>query len=517
VVFGGGAVSLRAVVESLRPSGRNKGGSRLAHGGVAEWKALREGNYFLPYQAKWIQDPSRRRLIEKSRQIGISLCTAYDLVKKISRKNSPFDAWVSSRDDLQARLFGADCVHWAKVLNLSLTPLACHILDANGKVSAHVLPLGSGRSIYCLTSNPNAQAGKRGHRVFDEFALNPDNRLLYAVGDPGTLWGGGLDIISTHRGTGNYFNELVNEAKYKGNPKGFSLHRVTIEDACRQGLLGRLQDKWRAANADDARLLWKDDDFLQAMRNQCADEETWQQEFLCVPGDDTAAFLSYDLMASCEYGVDGVDGVDAVDGVDGVDRVDRSDGGDGAEKAAGRPLAACRSPLFAGVDIGREHDLTVIWVVERMEDVCFTRQVVCLEKATFAEQEERLYALLARPNLKRCCIDQTGLGRQFAERAAQRFGRHKVEGVTFTSAVKEDLAYSTRSAFEKKSVRIPADKWIRADLRSLRKEATASGNIRFTGERTRNGHADRFWALALALHAARQSAAPANKIYAQLI
>jgi phage FluMu gp28-like protein len=169
------------------------------------------------------------------------------------------------------------------------------------------------------------------------------------------------------------------------------------------------------------------------------------------------------------------------------------------------------------VDIGREHDLTVIWVVERMEDVCFTRQVVCLEKATFAEQEEKLYALLALPNLKRCCIDQTGLGRQFAERAIAKFGKHKVEGVTFTSAVKEDLAYSTRSAFEKKSVRIPADKWIRADLRSLRKEATASGNIRFTGERTRNGHADRFWALALALHAARQSAAPANKIFAQLI
>ena len=44
--------------------------------------------------------------------------------------------------------------------------------------------------------------------------------------------------------------------------------------------------------------------------------------------------------------------------------------------------------------------MTVIWVVERVEDVCFTRQVVCLEKATFAEQEERLYAILARPNLQ---------------------------------------------------------------------------------------------------------------------
>ncbi len=224
---------------SRRASARHSTTPSLHHSS-AHAVPFRQENYFLPYQAAWINDRSRRRLIEKSRQIGISLCTAYDLVKKISRKLTPFDAWVSSRDDLQARLFGADCVHWARVLNLALNPLACHILDADGKVSAHVLPLGSGRAIYCLTSNPNAQAGKRGHRVFDEFALNPDNRLLYSVGDPGTLWGGGLDIISTHRGTANYFNELVNEAKFKGNPKGFSLHRVTIEDACRRGPAGQV-------------------------------------------------------------------------------------------------------------------------------------------------------------------------------------------------------------------------------------------------------------------------------------
>jgi phage FluMu gp28-like protein len=50
----------------------------------------------------------------------------------------------------------------------------------------------------------------------------------------------------------------------------------------------------------------------------------------------------------------------------------------------------------------------------------------------------------------------------------------------------------------------------------MRKEATASGNIRFTGERTVHGHADRFWALALALHAAQQTTA-SNRIFAQLI
>ena len=174
------------------------------------------------------------------------------------------------------------------------------------------------------------------------------------------------------------------------------------------------------------------------------------------------------------------------------------------------------SSLFIGVDIGRTHDLTVIWVVEKLGDVRATRAVICLEKTPFDQQESILYPLVSLSSVRRCCIDQSGIGRQFAERAAQRFGRYKVEGIQFTSAVKEELAYATRTAFEKKTVRIPADKFIRADLRSMRKEATASGNLRFTGERTANGHADRFWALALALHAAKETTA-ANRVFAQLI
>jgi phage FluMu gp28-like protein len=46
-------------------------------------------------------------------------------------------------------------------------------------------------------------------------------------------------------------------------------------------------------------------------------------------------------------------------------------------------------------------------------------------------------------------------------------------------------------------------------MATLRKSATTSaGNIRFVAESTPDGHADRFWALALAIHAASDPAAP---------
>ena len=93
------------------------------------------------------------------------------------------------------------------------------LIDRKEKITAHVLPFDNGRSIYSLTSSPDAQAGKRGHRVFDEFALNPANRRLFTVGYPGVLWAGGMDIISTHRGTGNFFNQLVQRNPAQGQPQ----------------------------------------------------------------------------------------------------------------------------------------------------------------------------------------------------------------------------------------------------------------------------------------------------------
>jgi phage FluMu gp28-like protein len=56
---------------------------------------------------------------------------------------------------------------------------------------------------------------------------------------------------------------------------------------------------------------------------------------------------------------------------------------------------------------------------------------------------------------------------------------------------------------EARTLRIPSSNALRADLRSIKKEVTSAGHLRFAAERSKGGHADRFWALALALHAAQ--------------
>lgn len=432
--------------------------------------------FMLPYQSAWIQDQSLMKLMEKSRRVGISYGTAYDLVRQHSREKNRSDSWVSSRDEPSAKLFLMDCKTFAKSLRIAASDLGERVLDDQGN-SAYVLRFANATDINSVSSNPDAFAGKGGNVTLDEFALRQDPRMVYAVSSPSIDWGGRLAIISTHRGSGNYFNTLIREVREGGNPKGFSLHRVTLQDALDQHFLWKLQTKLPDG---DPRLEMDEAAYYDYQRSRAASEESFLQEYMCVPADDAAAFIEFALIDACKYPA-----------------------GEAWEYDL-ETAAACPNPLFAGVDIGRKRDLTSMTVVERIAGQYFTRKRIDLAKLPFSEQEAILWPWFE--TCARVCIDNTGLGMQFAERSQERFGTYRVEPVTFSGPVKEALAYPLRSAFEDRGIRIPfADKLLEADLRKVRKETTAAGNIRFVADSDDDGHADRFWAVALAIHAAKDS------------
>ena len=427
---------------------------------------LASRKYFLPYQAEWIADQSRLKIIQKGRQTGITFADAYDSVLKASPKDALFDVWVSSRDEAQAKLYLEDCKHWAGLLHLAALDLGRVLFDQQNNYSAYVLEFSNGRRIYCLSSNPNALAGKRGHVKLDEFALHQDQRLLYRVAKPVTTWGGQLSIISTHRGANTVFNELIQDITQHGNPMGWSLHTVPIQTAVEQGVVERINEKSGGSESPA--------EFLARLEAECIDEEQWLQEYCCVPADERSAFISFEMIRACEE--------DCLKDL--------------------KYLINTPNPLYIGMDTGRKKDLTVIDVGELIGDVMWDRLRIELHNKTFAEQEYELYRLLALPQVKRACIDATGMGMQLAERARESFG-WKVEAVTFTSALKEEMAYRLRAAFEDRLLRIPRDLELRADLRGITKEITTSGNIRFVGE-TGDSHCDRFWAKALRQHCLSQ-------------
>lgn len=424
-------------------------------------------SYFMPFQARWIRDQSRLKIVEKSRQIGFSDCDSYDSVRKVAPRNAKLPVWVASRDETQAKQYLQYCKRWARVLNYAADDLGEVLIDADKNLTAYMLRFANEQTIGCVSSNPDAIAGMSGHIKIDEFALRKMEfqREAYAIGKPATQWGGQFTAISTHRGAGSLFNTIIRDIKERGNPMGWSLHTVPIQTAVDEGLVEKIN---AASGGTESR-----EEFLARIRRECIDEEQWLQEYCCVPTDESTAFLTYEMITAAETA-------------------------DCHKDFA--YLQACKNPLFLGWDVARKGDLSVIDVEELSGDVMWERMRIEMRGKKYAEQRAEFDKLMGLPAMRRGCIDATGLGNQTAEEAVERW-RMKAEGVVFTGQVKQDLANPLRMAHEDRKIRYPREEELRADLRGIKKELTSAGNIRFVGE-TGDSHCDRFWAKALAFHAA---------------
>jgi len=211
--------------------------------------------------------------------------------------------------------------------------------------------------------------------------------------------------------------------------------------------------------------------FLKEERKGCLSESKWLQEYLCSPQDETKAMLPYTLIQSCER-----------------DNILM-------------PVKNLTGELYLGYDVARRVHLSIIYIIEKVGNSFIVRYLRALKNTDWTKQEEILYELLENPNIHRACLDQTGLGDQFTERAQNKFGKGRVEGVWFTNAVKSDIAISLEKAFQDTGVLIPKDDQQRESLHSVRKITTSAGNTRYDAATSEIGHGDYFWGLGLALHA----------------
>lgn len=165
---------------------------------------------------------------------------------------------------------------------------------------------------------------------------------------------------------------------------------------------------------------------------------------------------------------------------------------------------------FAGVDVARKgKHLTAIARVRafprRMPSgatrlVMYALPVETLRGVDFATQEEA-FARTIRGGCKKLAIDSTGIGLAPSEALAKRFPGQVVP-VTFTAAIKEDLASTLRLALEEGRLLLPHSPELLRDLASLRRIAQAGGGFRYDASDKGGSHADRAWALALAVRAA---------------
>jgi phage FluMu gp28-like protein len=457
----------------------------------------------LAYQKRWVEDRSPLKIVVKARQIGYSFAATLGAVLRCLEQKT---TWILlSKGERQSRLLMEKVQEHVQACGAVARSEESAFFEGTSARQLEVR-FSNGSVIYGLPANPETARGYSGNVTLDEFAFHSDAAKIYAALFPSITRGYSMEVISTPNGTQGKFYELAKAAGLTGDAPGeagpkrgasgvtWSAHRCDVYEAARQGL--RLN--------------------FETLRSGCDDETTWQQEYCCEFVSLAENFFSPELLAACLSAEASTDcPVHLLAPGRGVEE-------QGLGVRDGDPFlrqGRLRSPppgaeFFLGIDVGRRHDRTVFWVDEVREtgghaerdaagSVAVARMVRVMDRAPFAGQLRAARELLSargsdgRPVIRRAAIDATGIGAMLAETLAHEFAP-RVEAVNFTNAVKEEMAFRTRRRMEAGLTRLPDSREVRRAFSAVKKLVTASGHLRFDAARTEAGHADEFWAKALA-------------------
>ncbi len=404
-----------------------------------------------------------------------------------------------------------------------------------------------------LAANPRTARGFSGDLILDEFAFQEDSEAIWDAVEP--ILAANPDylcrIASTPNGRHNLFYRLCSDPS-------LPVLKVTRSLAHAQGC--PIFDPVTRAPIDPA-----------TARAKASNKRAYDQNYECVFEDSNMPLLTHGLISAAErpgVGVIGefdwppaalallqatlpgapsrksarawIDGAADPDAMrrslimnvcrgsaDRYDHLIHSDIEIALEEifdgsSPGHALDPDRQ-LFAGVDVGRHQDRTVITVVERAGNLFLVRAILRLDQMRLPDQQSRLEAILNIPSLRLVEIDATGLGVGLFEYTQQKFpGR--VRGVNFATSVPasslpqgslelspggvpsvrlpEFLATQLLRVYEDFAIHHPVDSALRDDLRKPERIVGPSGRVSIAATRDAAGHADHFWSFALAINAA---------------
>jgi len=403
------------------------------------------------YQRALAMDTSRFLIAMWSRQVGksfgASLLVNNDILEVESKGQRTLWTLIS-RSLPQARELAIKVRNVARAIMAARKILQSPDLFEAGKLDErqYELEYPGGSRVVVVSGNPDSAAGYTGNVLWDEVALTKRADELFGTAFP-VVSRGAYRFIMTSTPRPGFFRRRWDESQKTDSL--WSSHKLTIYDAVEQGC------------PQDPELL----------RQAIADELRWRQEFLCEFIDDEICWLPWEMIVACTD-----------------------------TQATMQPEDA-EGSIFAGWDVARWHDLSVLYLLERVGTLLITRGVLIMKRMEFDGQLDLIESTLQRyPKFVRLCVDAGGMGEMPAEQISKRLpGR--VEKIKFTNDLKATMSGDVRRLMEERTLRIPDDDTVRDDFHSIRCATTAAGNRRFEGE-TPGSHADIYWGGALAVHAA---------------
>jgi phage FluMu gp28-like protein len=425
------------------------------------------------YQRGFLANHSRYRWVTKSRQVGFSFLFALEALARCHLRQNYTAIFVSyNQADATEKIVTArqlyeelPAAYQKKLIIDSRTELAFESNRAKGGLCR----------IISVPSKP--PRGKRGDLYLDELAHYVDASSVYSGSTALILrTNGQLTGCSTPLGRRGIFWEIAAEElrRYPHHTRQIVpwwLCSFFCTDVPRAALEAPDMPTLERVAA------FGTEGIKQQLETLPLDD--FQQEFEATFVDSTYSFFEYDLILPCT----------------GADLTTFNDATD-FPQPEGR--------IVAGFDVGRTRDYSELAVFEERGPRFICRMLKRFEQVPFADQEADLRRLLETLPVARLSIDRSGIGMNLAENLARDYPQ--VIGENFTNEAKERWCTDFKILLQHRDVLLPRRRELIGQIHGIKRRVLPSGKVAFEADRTvrGEGHADRFWAIALACQKERQ-------------
>ena len=383
----------------------------------------------------------------------------------------------------------------------------------NMQIEARIKVGGRVGRIKVLAANPRTARGFSGDLILDEFAFHENSVAIWDAAEPIISSNPDFEcrIASTGNGRFNMFYQMVagasgvattaNPAGLSESANGYMVSRVSRSAAHKLGQKIYDPKTRKEITPEEA-------------RRKALDKASYDQNYELAFNDENTTLLTHELISGCEFS----------DQIGELGELEYFICEQEWTPEALAFLSRCAGPLVLGQDVGRNRDISVQAVGEKIGGIIFTRGLLRMQNMRLPAQKVQLGSICRLQNFAGALIDMTGIGLGLVEFGQEAFGYYRVQGLHFaskehrdptqarlaahlqkttkarhpadTALVTELMAIDMLEAFTDRAVRIPREQELRDALRKPQKIVTASG-VRIAAETDEAGHADEFWALAL--------------------
>lgn len=472
----------------------------------------------LPYQARTVRllesTGTNVLVVEKSRRIGLTWALAAYAVLRAGRERRAggMDAMYISYSQEMTREFVDACAMWARAFNTAAAEAEEFLFadqDETGdrSIQAFRIRFASGFEILALSSAPRTLRGKQGVVIIDEAAFVESLPELLKAALAFLMWGGQVVVCSTHDGTENPFNQLIQDVLAGRLP--YTHDRIDFDQALRDGLYERICLVTRKTWTPEAEAQWRAE--IVAFYGEGADEELF-----CVPTMGSGAWLSGPLIEARMTAEAPILRLELPpDFLHRSDLEQRSmmDAFMGELEEARDALDLDVQYAF-GFDFARVADLTVGCLLSVEPGLKRRERLVFELRGVPGDEQKRITATLlehVRGRLIGAAFDATGMGWTVAEDMGRKFGFKEtpdstglIHAIKFTDDWYRVEMPPLKGAFEDGMIEISPDADHLSDLRTVRlQRGTPRVPALRTGEKGKRRHGDYAIALALAYFASR--------------